>query len=40
MPILFHCAIVAMIVVIVAYAIDHAPSSETTSRTPRTPYDG
>lgn len=41
MPILFHCVIVAMIVIFIAYAIDHAPSNETSTRTrPRTPYDG
>jgi hypothetical protein len=41
MPILVHCAIVAVIVLIVAYAIDHAPIDETRSRTrPRTPSDG
>jgi Na+-transporting NADH:ubiquinone oxidoreductase subunit NqrB len=41
MPLLFHCVIVAMIVIIIFHAIDHAPSEETRTRTrPRTPHDG
>jgi hypothetical protein len=41
MQILFHCVIVAVIVLVVAYAIDHAPIDETRSRTrPRMPSDG
>jgi len=41
MPILFHCVIVAVIVIMIAYAIAHAPIDEARTRTrPSTPYDG
>lgn len=40
MPILFHCIIVALAVIFIAYAIDHAPIDETRTRTrPKTPCD-
>jgi hypothetical protein len=40
MPILFHYVIIAVSIIIIAYAIDHAPSNETTRTRPRRPSDG